>query len=404
MKRTIAALALAGSLLSCSAPPIHNAGGNGTLGGNDTLFVRTPDGLRSIASSTGELVHSFPGGIGSPDFTLVAAATPAGDETRISLQDPMGAELTTSQIQGSLVPRVISGTGELVALAPPRAEGIDPYLPEGRAESRIVVLNASGRHREYVLDGNFEPEAFSVNDRQLFMIEYFPALEPAEYRVRRLLLDSGKVVPIGRLKNFAPGQMQGTGRNQVYAPDGSALYTLYTQQHEGGHDHSVGGGRAFIHLLNLSESWAHCIDLPAAFGEGQTTASAIATTPIGESLFVVDWTNGAIAVVDPLEIGVMHKAEIDLGSPDEQTFAQATADTLYVGGNSTIVMIDGGSLQETDRWSLSGEIAGLKVSRDGRRLYAVVGGEIVVLNATTGEVLGSIPAPGAAGIEHVREV
>jgi hypothetical protein len=233
------------------------------------------------------------------------------------------------------------------------------------------------------------------------MIEYIPALDPVEYRVRRLLLRSGRVVPIGRLKSAAPDQMQGTGRNQVYAPDGSELYTLYTQQHNGGHKHSIGGPHAFIHLLNLQDSWAHCIDLPHSFGHGEATASAIALSPSGRYLYVADWTSGAVAKVEPGQIEVTAEALTDFGSPDEQTWAQATEDRLYVAGNSSIVVIESGTLEEIDRWSLDGEITGLRLSPNDKRLYAVVNDGIVALDASDGSILGSFPALDVDGIEFV---
>ena len=44
--------------------------------------------------------------------------------------------------------------------------------------------------RRYMLAGNFEPEAFSLDGRALFVIEFSPPLAPYRYRVRSL--DLGK--------------------------------------------------------------------------------------------------------------------------------------------------------------------------------------------------------------------
>jgi hypothetical protein len=403
MKARFSAFVLVAVLASCGPATDPQFSKQGT-GVDETVFVRTPEGLLSVESSTGDQLLDIPNGLGSPDFSVLAATEPEGDGTLVRLQDPTGAPLKVALLPGAFVPRVLSGNGTLLALAAPRANGVDPYLPEGRAESRIAVVGSSGGQREYVLDGNFEPEAFSVNGKELFMIEYIPALAPTEYRVRRLLLESGRVVAIGRLKSAAPDQMNGTGRNQVYAPDGTELYTLYTQQGNPGHGHETGGDHAFIHLLNLQDSWAHCIDLPHVFGHGRATASAVAVTPRGDRLFVADWTNGAVAVISPRKIKVVDQAEIRFGDPDERTFAQATEDRLYVAGNSEVVVMNGGSLEVLDRWSLDGEITGLRLSADGRRLYTVVSGEVVVLDATTGRVVGALSVPDAAGIDHVAVV
>lgn len=372
-------------------------------GPNDVLFLRGAAGIQAVSVADGRSQTTFPGGAASPDFSLLATTRPGANGTIALRVEPDGSELTRASVPGDLVASVVSPSGDLVALNEPRGPGATPYVPAGRTQSRIVVLEPSGDYRDYTLDGNFVPEAFSRNDGELFMIEYVPAQNPQRYRVRRLLLGSGRVAPIGRLKVAAPGQMQGTGRTQVYAPDESALYTLYTQQDDPGHDPAAHAeeGHAFVHMLNLAHSWAHCIDLPHPFGGGIASASALAIGSSGSELYVIDWSNGAIAVVMPRKIKVDEVAHLAFGEPDDETFAALDASRLYVAGNDSVVVVDRESLSVVDRFQLDQESEGLALSPDTSRLYVSTGDDIVTLDVSTGDRLGDIDAPGNDGIEHV---
>lgn len=368
------------------------------------LFVRSGSGLLALGGDAPGL--SAADAVAAPDFSVVAAAERRDGATVVERIAPSGEALDEIVVEGQLAPRVLSRNGDLVALGAPRRAGSTPYLPEGRTRTRLVVLDAGNEEpravRDFELAGNFEPEAFSTDGSELFLIEYLPAADPERYRVRRLKLENGSVVPIGRLKTAAPEQMQGTGRTQVYSPHGHELYTLYTQQTDTGHTEGHHpGDNAFVHLLNLEEKWAHCIDLPPEFAAGPATASALATSPGGDLLYVVDWSNGAVAVVRPDRVRVSHTVAIDFGAPDSKTFAHATDDRLYVAGNEEVVVLESPSLREVARWSVGDEVEGLGVAPDGGTVYVSVAGEIKTLDARTGRVLESVALPDAGRIEHV---
>jgi DNA-binding beta-propeller fold protein YncE len=265
-----------------------------------------------------------------------------------------------------------------------------------------VVAQAGGGAKAFDLAGNFEPEAFSTDGRELFLLEYIPALAPTRYRVRRLLLEKERVVPIGRLKTAAPGQMQGTGRAQAYSPGADELYTLYTQQDSAGHEAgAISGDHAFVHLLNLEGSWTHCIDLPHTFGHGDATASALAVSPDGARLFVADWTSGVLAVASPEKGKVIETATVAFGEADDRTFAAATDDLLFVAGGAEVVVLDPDSLEVADRWPVGAEVTGLAASEDGSRLYVSTDGQVLTLDTTGGEIQGDLPVEGARGLTHV---
>jgi hypothetical protein len=316
---------------------------------------------------------------------------------------PDGDILSRTLVEGDMTARVV--TDDLVALADTESSGETPYLPAPKLTTNIVILDDSGAQRAYELSGNFEPEAFKVDGNELFMIQYLPALAPERYQVQRLRLRDGAVLPIGRLKSNAPGQMQGTGRTQALSPWGDELYTLYTQQIDAGHDpgdHSADdavAGHAFVHMLNLADGWAHCIDLPAVFASGSATASAIAVNPAGDRVFVADWTHGAVSALNPRRARVIDTVDVSFGSSDASTFAVATLERLFVAGNADVVVLDPRTFEVLDRWTFGAEITGMTSSDD--RLYVSTDSEIVSVDPMSGETLSTLDPHGATRIEGV---
>lgn len=403
------------ALLVCMAAvacaPASSLDAAGEVGREAVLLGATNAGVVALDARGGGLLYEAPGAVLAPGEEVFATARARGG-TRVELLDARrGRVRSYIDVEDELVASVASGSGRLVALTEPRSPGATPWLPDGRKRTRLTVAEpgGSGAPLSFDLDGNFEPEAFSTNDRRLFMIEYIPALAPERYRVRILNLASGSVRPIGRLKSFAPGQMRGTGRMQVLDPSGEQLYTLYTQQgpnyaHGAPADHDGGNGHAFVHVLSLAEAWAHCIDLPHPFGTGKATASALAISPDGWNLYVSDWSGGAVALINPKDrLRVARVESPKLGSTDDSTFAQAGEDDLFLAGNSEVVALDATMLSVQDRWSMESEVTGLALSAGGDRLYvSLEGGTVAVLDAAGGRRIDSMEVSGLKGLLGLR--
>lgn len=360
--------------------------------GDPVLLPAAGGGLQLVSPDSGDVAQRLAGGVAAPDKATFVSATHEGAETIVTRSTAQGDIVDRYTVSRQLGVRVVSD--DLVALTERTEPGTTAYLPAPKERTFIVVLAADGTSREYMLRGNFEPEAFKVDGTELFMIEYIPALAPERYQVRRLKLRNGAVKPIGRLKQSAPGQMQGTGRTQVMSPYGDELYTLYTQQLDPGHaggDLGVAhpadggsavatGGNAFVHLLNLEGAWAHCIDLPPEFASGPATASALAVNTSGSRVYVADWTNGVVAEVNPGRVRVVRTMQVDFGSEDDATFAAADANHVYVAGLDQVVVLDAGSLEEIDRWTYESEVTGLSLVDDQLfvSLASLAGDEVVV--------------------------
>lgn len=389
------------ALAACGPVPTDG----GTERSSGLVYVRASSGLAAYDPTSGATRIELGDGIPARDLSFIATSEERDGVTTLTRRSPGGGVLGRTELAGDFVANVVSGSGDLVALTPPRSPGATPWLPDGRARTEIAIADREGQTRRFSLEGNFEPEAFATDESELFLIEYIPATAPERYRVRRLKLDNGRVRPIGRLKLAAPGQMQGTGRTQVMSPSGHELYTLYTQQNDPGHEgaHAKGESHAFVHQLNLDDSWAHCIDLPMPFGHGDATAGALAISPDGSRLYVSDWTNGAVALVRPDKVKMQRSERIELGEPDVATFAAAATDRVYLAGNAAIVVLQASSLRLLDRWQLPDEVQGLALEPGEDRLIVSLRDAILTLNARSGEEVGRVPVPEGGPIVHVTQ-
>ena len=406
--RTIAVALLAALLASACGRP-EGGGDAGASRAGPLLYLRAAESLVGLDVTTGRVRVDAGAAVSSPRWSNLFAATAEGSATKLSQLDPItGNEWSRADLSGRLEARVASTSGRLVALGEPRQGSTNLWMPEGRARTKLVVATAEGRKRVYRLDGNYEPEAFSTNDRNLFLIQYVPALQPDRYRVRVLKLGSGRIVRVGRRVKAAPDEMRGTGRRQVFDADGSRLYTLYTRQppnytHRDPVVHDDGMVHAFVHVLDLTAGWAHCIDLPMPFGTGSAAASAIAISDDEARVYVIDWSGGAVAAIDTRRLRVAGVEVLPFGAPDDETFATAAGDRLYVAGNSTVVTLDTSTLDVVDRWVVPDEVVGVEAAADGKMVYVASKDRVLALDSSSGEVLRSIPAPGTHGVEQLIE-
>ena len=235
--------------------------------------------------------------------------------------------------EGPRGPRGERGGGERAVRGDDGAapKGWDPATPLPRSRTTIVIADPSGRQapRTYDLRGNYEPEAFSTDDRNLFLIQHLPAETPTVYRVTVLDLKFGFVRPVFGPYKSPPERMPGTRLQQVYAPDGGKLYTLYTSTRAGyaPHDAPVPSDAAvsFVHVLSLSEGWAHCVGLPPAMWDQPASAQALATSADGRSLYIVDSARGLVTVMDTRSLEIFGTHQIDLhraGAPPHERRAQ----------------------------------------------------------------------------------
>jgi hypothetical protein len=433
MRTRIPATLFLFALIACTAdpkvgPPAQAAG--------DVVVLGTADGALVVNSSSGSVLAEDAGEIAAPDGSRRYATTADGRATILETRDPVtGAVLASTTVPGDLEIRVASISGEAVAMMPPGRSSTGGRLAPPHRSTTIVVADPSGERavRTYRLDGNFEPEAFSVDDGRLFLIQYLPALAPSVYRVTFLDLASSQVRPVfGRFKT-PPERMPGIRLTQVFDDASDQLYTLYTNRPSkgyGGNWDGEGYGNAgagkgygdsggegsgdsrgaaevsFVHVLNLRDGWAFCAGLPRALWGRPASAMAMAPSPSGRELYIVDSTRGIIVEMNTNTLRIHRTAHLDLsGAGGERTAAVTSIDgeRLFIGSamdGSAVYEVDTASMRIVARWTMPATVSGLALSGDGARLYAALDDRVAILDSTTGEELTSLGF-GGASILHV---
>jgi hypothetical protein len=383
------------------------------LTGGDLLAVELPGGLALIDAGSGRTLVPPRVGAMSPDWTVLAQAQDANGGTQMTTRSTVdGNVMSTGALHGRLQPRAVSPDGRLVALTDP-GDG-------GRTRTTVVVAGSSGEQRRLDLAGNLMPEAFSFDGALLYVLDYLPPAAPDRYRVRAIDLAAGKVQPLlTRLKALVPPgaeeEMRGEGRQSVYAQGQQILFTLYTHQPDHLHTRDLLAGarkdkphvHAFVHSLNLSQGWAYCIDLPAPFGEHPAAGHAIALSPSGSRLVVVDAPGGAAALIDPVNLtveSVTRFAPLPAGGAAASGAAAVLtpdASRLLVAAGHTAVMLPIHGGEPIGRWTYDTPVRGLALSDDGKRLYIGQTGH-VLRKDLAGSVVPTRTA--AAGLRKIQRV
>jgi hypothetical protein len=353
-----------------------------------------------------------PGTVASLGGSWLLSATPSAGSTLLETVDGADAEPASDvHLDGTLDVRAVSESGTAVALMDPLPDGWDPEVPLPRSRTSIVVADptGAGQPRTYDLRGNYEPEAFSTDDRQLFMIQHLPAEAPTVYRVTVLDLKRGRVYPVFGPYKAPPERMPGIRLQQIISPNADRLYTLYSSARPGYAPHHApvpnDATVSFVHVLSLQEGWAHCVGLPEQLWDRPASEQAMATSPNGRLLYIVDATLGLVTVMDTASLEI-RTAPIDLAVPGvRHTSAVVSADgsALFVGTSgehSGVTKIDTDAFEVLRTWETD-DVSGLGLSADGERLYVAFDDRVEVMDATTGSELAGVAVASPAPIERV---
>jgi YVTN family beta-propeller protein len=375
----------------------------------EVLVLGSEAAVTTVEAATSRVVW---GGEGIPslgDWTTVFTTSPSGSSTLVRARDALTGEVvSTVRVPGELSVRVASADGSRAALLAPLPEGHGPWVPQPRASTEIAVVDFSegGETIRYRLAGNVEPEAFSVDGRSLFLIRFVPSMDPEAYRVASLDLETGRVRAVWDSSKTIVETMSGTRLEQLASPDGTMLYTLYTTQpapYTGRHAHgdSVVG---FVHTLSLADGWAHCVPLPRELWGSDPADEAMAVSPDGRHLYVVDTARDLVAVMDTRRLEVVDTVPLDLGSTaGAEAHAVAAADgTLFVAAGSTVMSLHPGTLEPRARWTTDAAVTALGSEPEG--LYVAMQGSVALLDPSTGRGRGTIPAPPLPDLAFVAMV
>jgi YVTN family beta-propeller protein len=382
--KTLVPVAWIASLVLGACAPGGREAGSGRVP-EDVLFLRTPRGLALVKAEQDPVAVHFSDAVPSMDWSAVVQAVPDGKNTYVEAFDTSsGDQLWSRPIDGRFEVRAVAEDGSVAALGLPRESS---GYAIGRPSTTFVMVAANqAKPRTITLEGNFEPEAFSTDGGSLFVIEYLPPRNPTSYQVRRLDLATGKVGGVYTVDAELQEAMQGTARIQTASPDGRRLYTLYSLEYADGSLHS------FVHVLDLEEEWAHCVDLPPSFRLANEKAVALSVAPDGKRLYVADALSGSLAEIDTQALEVTRTSEVALGpwGRDPAHAARGADGMLYVGSGTGLLSVDAATFAPGRSWDMDEEIMGIQAGGDGRRLYVGLRDRIAVIDTVTGRNLEAL--------------
>jgi hypothetical protein len=391
MKRHIFPILILGLLSACVSQAAERSGDATTASATPVgglVLVRTNGGMAAADMSSDKVLFNEERAIASPDRSLVYSTSHGA--LRV-LEAHTGDVVDSFPAPAGTIP-IAASEGGLVAQIPAGAATY-PRAPEGRLSTPVDLTDTeNGATQHLNLHGNFEPEAFSTDGRSLFLIQYLPATAPDHYRVMELDLASEKIFRVASPDKVPPSSMQGTRLQQVWAPDRSVLYTLYTNQV------SSGAPLTFVHVLNLEEKWAHCIDLPASFGSSRPNAKAMVGSADGKRLYVTDADAQLIATINTSRFAVRATDLTDVPAPqgDQPASASLSPDgTLYVSGGDRVTAFDIRTMTAAPGWTSDSPILDEGLSPDGTILFLSTAHGIEARDPGTGTSLGTARLAGA---------
>jgi DNA-binding beta-propeller fold protein YncE len=410
----VAALALAACT---SEAPRERAGAEGSAVAREILSVGTASGPLTLEVPSGSVLFERAGALVSPDGSTVYSAAVAGGSTIVETIDAISGDTRARvAVAGEHALGVVSGSGRAAALVEPLPKAWDPAMPHPRSHTTIVIADPSGQapSRTFRLRGNYEPEAFSVDDSRLFLIQHLPAEAPTVYRVTVLDLRLGDVFPVFGPYKGPPERMPGTRLEQVLAPGADRLYTLYSSARPGYAPHAAPVAAdavvSFVHVLDLREGWAHCVGLPERLWDRPADEQAMAVSPDGSTLYVVDAVEGVVAAMDAATLETRVVDDLQFGMDAGVTAsAQVSSDgrALFVtasGSSTTLFALDAATFEIAGRWALEDPVTGLGLSSDGDRLYAASSQGLVIVDPLSGVRLADVPVPIASPVVRISSL
>jgi DNA-binding beta-propeller fold protein YncE len=222
--------------------------------------------------------------------------------------------------------------------------------------------------------GNVEPEAFSSDDSNLFVLQYIPAEAPVGYQVRRVDLSTGELHNIRTDDSELDKPMAGRARTQVLSPDGTRLYTLYVVTDST----DPSGGYAFVHVLDLVKKEAFCIDLPNPFGTGEATTYAIAISPDGKHVYTVDPLHGLVVDLDTANMEIAKTVAVPAMQSSSIVAAAGVGGRLFLGAGTELLSLEPSSLSIQQQWTLDGPTAAVITTAFDDNVYVAVNDVISV--------------------------
>jgi WD40 repeat protein len=299
----------------------------------------------------------------------------AGDRTTLSwLSTTSGRFVKRWSLKGQWLLAGISANGSRLVLATRVSNG---------TRTRLAVFSvASGRIvRTIPLAGWWEVDTISDDGLRLFLIQHSGSV----YSVRLYDLATGRLRPGSLRVKGEDETMTGLAWGSVGSPDGGYLLTLYL---------NTESKKAFVHALDLRESYARCLDLPSggAADFGSLSQYVLALAPDGKRLFAANPALGVVVQLDLAQGKLVRSARFrGTGATNLASAAVAAVShdgrTLYFSTGASIWAYDAAFGRVRGPY-VAGRVSGMGFSPDDRRLYVVrATGSVATLDAARGTTL-----------------
>jgi hypothetical protein len=361
------------------------------------VWLRTsgPGSLELSASADGATRRTLDSGAVAPDWSRIYTLVMLQNATRIRTFNPAtGAELAHLDVPGiwdlptaamSGVPDAVAAGGRYLTLA----DSLSPGRP-GRTDSSFLIVDTSFRAAPQRVDlhGDFLFDGLSADGQRLFLLENVTrgVNQALEYHVRRYDVAGHSLAPgiIVDKRSSDGNTMAGTPLGRTTTPDGRWQLTAY----------AFGPGGPFVHALNLVDSMAVCLDLPATNDPNGTEMQllwSLTQTADHRRVFAVNGGTGAVVEIslagDFPGIARQSTLAVPQATPAGSSWLGTTAEakrlvssgavlsgdgsTLYAVGDAGVIVIDTATL--TLRRILAPRLApgSLALSPDGRWLFVV---------------------------------
>ncbi|MGH2562423.1 MAG: YncE family protein [Thermomicrobiales bacterium] len=369
------AVCLAVVLLLAPAGALAKPGHEEASGPN--IFTVRPEGssgpLVAYDMASGAARYELPAGMLAADGSRYAAAAKDEGGTLIHVFD-MSTDALRWQFpyNGRWNVRGISPTGRWVALIRIPSDSDRAAWTAAdtwQTDVRIIDTDTGFVANQFSLDGNFEVETISPDGNSLFLVQHLPAINPDHYLIRLYDLATEALDPNAlRDKKNTDEIMAGLAWEGVASPNGQWLLTLYLNTLK---------DTAFIHTLDLINSYPVCIDLPSTQNDMESLkAYTLSLSPDGQTAYAANAVLGVVAEVDLFNRVVRHVATfapeaIAVGGERQQSRSAMSPDgsRLYFATGRTVWAYDTASAEIAASFPIETTVAGLGVSPDGNRLF-----------------------------------
>ena len=370
----------------------------GFNGGSERITVRD--------SVSGTLERELPLGTPAPDWSRYYTVTSLAGSGRLTALDPAsGRTITQIAIPTGFALPSLGYQGPTAGLSP-NGQWLT-LTDNGRATSGKLVTSflvgasaLTGSFKTVRVDGDFAFDALSDTGQSLYLIQRMG--DPNHYQVRLLDVTSGTLVehPVAD-KREAGEPMNGIRGDSVADAQGAFVFTVYARE-----------AGPFIHALPLDQNFAWCIDLPAKSASDMEEQFhwSLAFNHQRSILYAINGSSGRIAEIAPSSLPKVERVGQVALNPSRSLLAGFVTDadakgakiggaaisadgrTLFALGNTGIVAIDTATLKIRSRILEGESVDSLRLSTDGKWLYAAgtATSKVWQINPSTGAVSGQV--------------